>query len=273
MFQASSRRIGLCCTNCGTTTTTLWRRNNEGEPVCNACGLYYKLHGVNRPLAMRKDGIQTRKRKPKNPGGSSDKRVKVEGKLPSIKWVSWVPVIKELLWNKEFLTFSPLDFADRKSDLRSSSSSLNSTAHHGNSHAHHQSNSFPKTEPQRSSSHSVKSEPLDQGHAHSGHASSSLATPTSYGGGDKHVSSLTSSMLLPTPHHHHNETLAAFGAAAAGTIPSLPHLTPAPNAGSIHGYFRDSYPYGSTAAAYSEHSIPAKLNLQTWFRRKKIDKK
>ena len=38
----------------------LFLRNNDGEPVCNACGLYYKLHGVNRPLAMRKDGIQTR---------------------------------------------------------------------------------------------------------------------------------------------------------------------------------------------------------------------
>ncbi|GIY45940.1 transcription factor GATA-4 [Caerostris darwini] len=61
-----TRRMGLSCSNCGTTTTTLWRRNNHGEPVCNACGLYYKLHNMNRPLAMRKAGIQTRKRKPKN---------------------------------------------------------------------------------------------------------------------------------------------------------------------------------------------------------------
>uniref|UniRef100_A0A8C5N0B7 GATA binding protein 6 n=1 Tax=Leptobrachium leishanense TaxID=445787 RepID=A0A8C5N0B7_9ANUR len=62
----SSRRIGLACANCHTSTTTLWRRNTEGEPVCNACGLYMKLHGVPRPLAMKKEGIQTRKRKPKN---------------------------------------------------------------------------------------------------------------------------------------------------------------------------------------------------------------
>uniref|UniRef100_A0ABM5FBS7 Transcription factor GATA-4 n=1 Tax=Pogona vitticeps TaxID=103695 RepID=A0ABM5FBS7_9SAUR len=63
---SASRRIGLSCANCQTPTTTLWRRNAEGEPVCNACGLYMKLHGVPRPLAMRKEGIQTRKRKPKN---------------------------------------------------------------------------------------------------------------------------------------------------------------------------------------------------------------
>ncbi|XP_054433476.1 transcription factor GATA-5 [Pteronotus mesoamericanus] len=63
---SSSRRAGLCCTNCHTTTTTLWRRNADGEPVCNACGLYTKLHGVPRPLAMKKESIQTRKRKPKN---------------------------------------------------------------------------------------------------------------------------------------------------------------------------------------------------------------
>ena len=46
MAQSSNRRIGLQCTNCLTQTTTLWRRNNDGETVCNACGLYYKLHGV-----------------------------------------------------------------------------------------------------------------------------------------------------------------------------------------------------------------------------------
>ncbi|XP_069506853.1 transcription factor GATA-5 [Ambystoma mexicanum] len=68
---SSSRRAGLCCTNCHTTTTTLWRRNTEGEPVCNACGLYMKLHGVPRPLAMKKESIQTRKRKPKGNAKSS----------------------------------------------------------------------------------------------------------------------------------------------------------------------------------------------------------
>ncbi|XP_050308874.1 uncharacterized protein LOC126745184 isoform X3 [Anthonomus grandis grandis] len=64
--EANNRRNGVACANCKTTNTTLWRRNNQGEPVCNACGLYFKLHGVNRPISMKKEGIQTRKRRPKN---------------------------------------------------------------------------------------------------------------------------------------------------------------------------------------------------------------
>ncbi|XP_072928098.1 GATA-binding factor 2-like isoform X2 [Hemitrygon akajei] len=60
---SAARRAGTSCANCQTTTTTLWRRNANGDPVCNACGLYFKLHNVNRPLTMKKEGIQTRNRK------------------------------------------------------------------------------------------------------------------------------------------------------------------------------------------------------------------
>jgi hypothetical protein len=60
-----ARRVDLSCTNCGTQTTTIWRRNMRGEMVCNACGLYYKLHGIDRPHTMRRDTIHTRRRRPK----------------------------------------------------------------------------------------------------------------------------------------------------------------------------------------------------------------
>lgn len=64
----------MSCTNCGTLTTTIWRRNVRGEMVCNACGLYFKLHGVNRPHSMRRDTIHTRRRRPK--GDKSGRRRK-----------------------------------------------------------------------------------------------------------------------------------------------------------------------------------------------------
>ncbi|ESO00314.1 hypothetical protein HELRODRAFT_128502, partial [Helobdella robusta] len=57
------RKKGSVCSNCGSAASTLWRRNMLGETVCNACGLYHKLHGINRPMTMRKDAIQTRKRR------------------------------------------------------------------------------------------------------------------------------------------------------------------------------------------------------------------
>ncbi|KAJ8728034.1 hypothetical protein PYW08_016419 [Mythimna loreyi] len=64
----SAPRVELSCSNCGTHTTTIWRRDTRGEMVCNACGLYFKLHGVPRPTAMRRDTIHTRRRRPRHDG-------------------------------------------------------------------------------------------------------------------------------------------------------------------------------------------------------------
>ncbi|ORZ18322.1 hypothetical protein BCR41DRAFT_283392, partial [Lobosporangium transversale] len=50
------------CTNCSTQNTPLWRRNPEGLPLCNACGLFLKLHGVVRPLSLKTDVIKKRNR-------------------------------------------------------------------------------------------------------------------------------------------------------------------------------------------------------------------
>ena len=54
--------IPTTCTNCYTQTTPLWRRNPEGHPLCNACGLFLKLHGVVRPLSLKTDVIKKRNR-------------------------------------------------------------------------------------------------------------------------------------------------------------------------------------------------------------------
>ncbi|CAO3656637.1 unnamed protein product [Mucor hiemalis] len=54
--------VDIQCTNCSTSTTPLWRRNPEGLPLCNACGLFLKLHGVVRPLSLKTDVIKKRNR-------------------------------------------------------------------------------------------------------------------------------------------------------------------------------------------------------------------
>ncbi|GAA6000016.1 hypothetical protein JCM10207_006014 [Rhodosporidiobolus poonsookiae] len=57
------------CLNCQTTNTPLWRRDAEGRPLCNACGLFRNLHGVDRPANLNTGVIKKRNRTrgPKDP--------------------------------------------------------------------------------------------------------------------------------------------------------------------------------------------------------------
>ena len=48
-------------------------------------GLYFKLHNVNRPITMKKEGIQTRKRKQKNGGAMNTSNGSGTSESPSSK--------------------------------------------------------------------------------------------------------------------------------------------------------------------------------------------
>mmetsp|Transcript_2438 Transcript_2438/g.2726 ORF Transcript_2438/g.2726 Transcript_2438/m.2726 type:complete len:710 (-) Transcript_2438:149-2278(-) len=48
------------CSNCHALKTPLWRKDPQGNTLCNACGLFLKLHGTTRPLSLKTDVIKKR---------------------------------------------------------------------------------------------------------------------------------------------------------------------------------------------------------------------
>ncbi|XBW37613.1 hypothetical protein QEN19_003194 [Hanseniaspora menglaensis] len=63
--QTTAANPDVLCSNCGTTKTPLWRRDERGYILCNACGLFFKLHGKPRPISLKTDVIRSRNRKTK----------------------------------------------------------------------------------------------------------------------------------------------------------------------------------------------------------------
>jgi len=73
----SEKGDSISCSNCSTNNTSLWRRTHDGLPVCNACGLFTRLHGIPRPLSLKTDVVKRRKRE--RAVGSSSTTGKVGG--------------------------------------------------------------------------------------------------------------------------------------------------------------------------------------------------
>jgi GATA-binding protein, other eukaryote len=61
------------CQNC-TSTTPLWRRDEIGSVLCNACGLFLKLHGRPRPISLKTDVIKSRNRVKSSGSGQATKK-------------------------------------------------------------------------------------------------------------------------------------------------------------------------------------------------------
>lgn len=109
--QHQVNKHALICANCRTTTTPLWRRDEGGNTICNACGLYYKLHGVHRPVSMKRSVIKRRKRIIVSENGeegdelesSDDEEKEKEKRNRRIKLPSPVPAIEDYIVPKRIL--------------------------------------------------------------------------------------------------------------------------------------------------------------------------
>ncbi|KAE9387753.1 glucocorticoid receptor-like (DNA-binding domain) [Gymnopus androsaceus JB14] len=56
------------CSHCHTRNTSVWRRSKTGTQLCNACGVYARLRGKDRPLSLKQSKIKHRTRHSKRSG-------------------------------------------------------------------------------------------------------------------------------------------------------------------------------------------------------------
>lgn len=52
------------CLNCSTQKSIIWRCGPEGQDLCNACGLFLEVHGIPRPLSLKRD-VAIKRQKPR----------------------------------------------------------------------------------------------------------------------------------------------------------------------------------------------------------------
>lgn len=148
-FVTSNVKDGpISCANCHTTTTPLWRRDIEGQNICNACGLYYKLHMTHRPVTMMRSVIKRRKRgseKKKEQDTIDNKKIK---SAPTIKMVHTLPPTPALSQHQRLQSpqqkyHHHVPSAHRYLDRQQPHQPLNDKQQQQQHHHHHQSSSRP----------------------------------------------------------------------------------------------------------------------------------
>lgn len=86
--KSPNKQKQFVCNNCGTEDTPLWRRDDEGKIICNACRLYFKLHNEKRPTYMCRPIIRRRCRTSKKSTKKSDKNSMIESPLSQTTEIS-----------------------------------------------------------------------------------------------------------------------------------------------------------------------------------------
>ncbi|KAJ3353215.1 putative electron transfer flavoprotein subunit [Entophlyctis luteolus] len=75
------------CKNCRTNCTPMWRRDLDGGRVCNACGVYYRMHGVHRVVTVANTMVVRRQSKGsrKKGGGKRKKQRRKAERAPAVE--------------------------------------------------------------------------------------------------------------------------------------------------------------------------------------------